>query len=187
MNHADRQRLSQVLLAAWTHNDDGRISDLLAEARAIVDAPTEIPNVIIKFNGPTLADTTRIKDAVRAAFADQAPSPKLDAFLSEPIHEYQPIEAYGLRINRSNHRAGRTRLTTVAALALASIALTAATATQSARPGPSHQPLPKPAANQPPRAGETQFPATHFPYLPGHTPGTPGTPGNGLGVVVATP
>jgi hypothetical protein len=168
MNHADRQRLSQLLTEIATTDDCG---ELIAEARAIVDGPTGI----IRF---TEQIDTDMAAKMKAAFEAATETGKI-RILTEPIHEYQPIEAYGLRLIAGNHQARRTRLTTAAALALASIALTAATATNTPTPGPSHQPTPQPAANQPPRAAQDRFPATHIPYLPGHGPGTPG---NGLGV-----
>jgi hypothetical protein len=183
MNHADRQRLSTILdgmeslieLERAYQGDEEKIyadelDAQLAEARAIIDQPG--PDLILTFNGAPLADTGRIKAAVQAALADQAPSPKLDAFLTEPIHEYIPREPRGI------HRApGRLKATI--GLTLATIALIALTAANEPTPGPSHQPTPTKPAEPASWAAPTGLRPGTAPWTVQHRPGTPG---NGLGV-----
>lgn len=183
MNHADRQRLSQ-LLGALSESGEiewGRNLQRIAEARAIVDGTTMCGNCGTNHPGSVNCppiDFVPLRERHPEIFGP--PSPKLDAFLTEPIHEYQPIEAYGLRLIAGNHRARRTRLTTAAALALASIALTAATATNTPTGGANGpQPQSKPA-EPPSEAAQTWFRPQAAPWIPGHGPGAPG---NGLGVV----
>lgn len=190
MNHADRQRLSQLLeyvAIEINHSnpdiykpDHTEMARLIAEARAIVDGPTDIPNIIVKINGK-LGSHDEIRDAVKAALADQAPSPKLDAFLREPIHEYRDpndtgISGYirhplGWQKPRRRHRALSTRRIALTTL-IAGMILLALTASRTPTPSPSHQPTPERAAKPAPTTAQ-------MPYRPGHQPGTPG---NGLGV-----
>lgn len=166
MNHADRQRLSQILeecACALTHTDDEGIGPLIDEARAIVGGPTT-----------SIPDTNLIGGQYNFP-----PSATLDAFLSEPIHEYNPHPDYG-RIRHPlgwtkpgrRHRALSTRRIALTTL-IAGMILLALTASRTPTPSPSHQPTPERAAKPAPTTAQV-------PYRPGHQPGTPG---NGLGVV----
>ncbi|HWO64581.1 MAG TPA: hypothetical protein VNO31_31550 [Umezawaea sp.] len=187
MNHADRQRLSQLLDTIDRERITGFMNETelaaLAEARAIVDAPG--PDLILTFTGSPLADTGRIKAAVQAALADQAPSPKLDAFLTEPIHEYRE-KAIWPQWRKIHHPLGweprptrRHRLKATIGLTLAAIALIALTAANEPTPGPSHQPAPTKPAGPASRTAQTGFRQGDAPWTVQHRPGTPG---NGLGV-----
>jgi len=205
MNHADRQRLSQLLdeidtdTAEITNGVDP-LRRKIDEARAIVDkpAPTTPPGfskggidptterITLTFTGRPIPQS-EIKAAVQAALADQAPSPKLDAFLTEPIHEYRE-KAIWPQWRKIHHPLGweprptrRHRLKTTIGLTLAAIALIALTAANEPTPGPSHQPAPTKPAEPASRTAQTGSRQGDAPWTVQHRPGTPG---NGLG---ATP
>lgn len=134
MNHADREALSELLACIETNDADtiGPTSTLaLAKARDIVDRAG--PDFIITIPGTHIHDTNRIRDAVKAAFS-QPPNPGLDAFLTEPIHEYvDRIPA------RRRHRA-LSPLKLAVALVIAATILIALTA--SSTPGLIPEPHP---------------------------------------------
>ena|SRR6187549_144565 len=180
MNHADRQRLS--LLLAEIDNDIDALghgyTPLQANidaARAIVDNPEPAGYLTISGKNITITDSSQIAEAVKTALADQAPSPKLDAFLTEPMHEY------GVRINNGNHRRrhrAHSPLRTALTLTIAAIALTALTASPTPPPrpdGPDEAVRPAEARSG---AAQTWFRPGTAPYIPGHGPGTYG---HGLG------
>lgn len=166
MNHADRERLSDILETIDDETNgyapDEFLKLRIAEARAIVDHPVdpgEIPNTIINIKGIKIHDPEAIRSAVKTAFA-QPPNPTLDAFLTEPIHEYTD------RIpTRHRHRAINPWWLVVA-FTIASILAVALTATPTTSPGPSHQPDP----NSPTRANLAPTRDTHGYTYPPRTP-----------------
>lgn len=165
MNHADRQRLSQLL------DEIGRIMehetiynrvgfvDAYSEARAIVDQPS----AIITFTGPISPEKA---EEVKRRF-QEAPNVALDSFLSEPIHEYRDrVPA------RRRHRAlSPLRLATI--LTLAAVALVCLTASSQTWGGTDRPQADSGPREAPPGAGQSM-------YRPGHQTGTYG---NGRGVL----
>jgi hypothetical protein len=175
MNHADRERLSDILAQLheaidYQGQDPTPSLELLAEARAIVDQPAGI----ITING-SLTNTAEIHRALRKAFAETGKDGKY-TILNEPLHEYRDQIP-----TRRRHRAIRP-LTLATALTLAAIGLIAATAltaprVSTDRPNPQTRP-----AKPPSEAAQTVFRPGDAPWNPTHRPGSTG---NGLGV--ATP
>lgn len=167
---ADRERLSLILKYIDDNESDlltSGVALMLNEARAIVDHPVdpgEIPNIIIKFHGPIGGlDAEAMNRHIKIALREHgmippptdnewlktepigAPSPGLDAFLTEPIHEYTD------RIpTRHRHRA-LSPLRIALALTLAAIGLIAATTLTTPtggteRPNPESRPAKQPSA-----------------------------------------
>lgn len=131
---ADRERLSLILKYIDDNESDlltSGVALMLNEARTIVDGhhpyPAEVTEII----------HTEGVHRLPATFPDyrltNAPHPGLDAFLTEPIHEYRDHIP-----TRHRHRAPNPWWLVVA-LTIAGILAIALTATPTTHPSPSHQ------------------------------------------------
>lgn len=177
MNHADRERLSQLLDTIETMGVGPKAKAALAEARTIVDQPTGY----LKYTGPPLTpeEAETLKTKFSKGGIDPTPyyipiddtAPKETLFWSEPVHEFDPRRPGA---HRARHRAPNP-LTLIISLTVAAIVLIGLTAATGPNPGPRYQPNPNMTHRGPSWPSQTGF----APYLPGHQPGTPG---NGLGV-----
>jgi hypothetical protein len=182
---ADRERLSQ-LLGYVTHelnappddkNDDA-ISDWVNEARAIVDQPAHTtPPGFSKGGYEPGHEVIHLNPDEARAFASslRPPNPALDAFLTEPIHEYTD------RIpTRHRHRAPNPWWLVVAftLAGILAVALTASTTTTGGTERPNPQTRP---AKPPSGAARTGFRPGDAPWNANRRPGRPG---NGLGVLL---
>jgi hypothetical protein len=173
MNHADRERLSELLediymTCGTAYDEKSTFREALDEARAIVDQPAGI----ITIDG-TVNNAPEIRAAMERAFAETGATGKY-TILNEPLHEYRD-HIPTRRRHRALHPLKLAVALTLAAIGL--IATTALTAPQVStdRPNPQTRPA-KPA----PEAAQTMFRPGDAPW---NTTRRPGTPGNGLGVV----
>lgn len=160
MNHADRERLSDILetieeeITGLEIDYPTFLHNRIAEARAIVDQPAGI----ITIDG-TVNNAPEIRAAMERAFAETNATGKY-TILNEPLHEYRDHIP-----TRRRHRAIRP-ITLATALTLAGIGLIAATAlttTPSGTQGPrqhSVAPNTPPGAAQHARGGYTYPPRT---------------------------